>query len=115
MRATDGYITLQGRRSDLIISGGFNIYPREIEELLLEQAGVREAAVIGAPDPVRGEVPVAYVVADASLDETALRARLATQLASFKLPRAFVRVETLPRTALGKIQKHLLPRWSPAA
>ena len=115
VRAADGYITLQGRRSDLIISGGFNIYPREIEELLLEQPGVREAAVIGAADPVRGEVPVAYLVADAVLDEAALRARLATQLASFKLPRAFVRVDTLPRTALGKVQKHLLPRWSPAA
>jgi malonyl-CoA/methylmalonyl-CoA synthetase len=109
VRASDGYITLQGRRSDLIISGGFNIYPREIEELLLEQPGVREAAVIGAADPVRGEVPVAYLVADASLDETALRQRLATQLASFKLPRAYVRIDALPRTALGKVQKHLLP------
>jgi malonyl-CoA/methylmalonyl-CoA synthetase len=58
---------------------------------------------------------VAYVVTEGSLDETALRARLATQLASFKLPRAIVRVEALPRTALGKVQKHLLPRWSPAA
>ena len=108
-RAPDGYITLHGRRSDLIISGGFNIYPREIEELLLEQPGVREAAVIGAPDAVRGEVPIAYLVTDAALDETALKARLGTQLASFKLPRAFVRVDALPRTALGKIQKHLLP------
>jgi malonyl-CoA/methylmalonyl-CoA synthetase len=113
-RAPDGYITLHGRRSDLIISGGFNIYPREIEELLLEQPGVREAAVVGAPDPVRGEVPVAYLVADAALDESALKARLSSQLASFKLPRAFIRVESLPRTALGKIQKHLLPRWNPS-
>lgn len=111
VRAADGYITLQGRRSDLIISGGFNIYPREIEEVLLEQPGVREAAVVGAADPVRGEVPVAYVVAP-QLDESALRARLATQLASFKLPRAYVRVDALPRTALGKVQKHLLPKWS---
>ncbi len=111
VRAGDGYITLQGRRSDLIISGGFNIYPREIEELLLEQAGVREAAVIGAPDPVRGEVPVAYVAVDAAkFDEVATVAHLRTQLASFKQPRAFVRVEALPRTALGKVQKHLLPR-----
>jgi malonyl-CoA/methylmalonyl-CoA synthetase len=108
-RSADGYITLQGRRSDLIISGGFNIYPREIEELLLEEPGIREAAVIGTPDPVRGEVPVAYVVADSPLDEGALRQRLATQLASFKIPRAVVRVDALPRTALGKIQKHLLP------
>jgi malonyl-CoA/methylmalonyl-CoA synthetase len=113
-RAADGYITLHGRRSDLIISGGFNIYPREIEELLLEQPGVREAAVVGKPDPVRGEMPVAYLVADASLDEAALRTRLGSQLASFKLPRAYVRVDALPRTALGKIQKHLLPPWTPS-
>ncbi len=111
VRAADGYITLHGRRSDLIISGGFNIYPREIEEWLLEQPGVREAAVVGAADPVRGEVPVAYLVAEPGLDEAGLRERLATQLASFKQPRAFVRVESLPRTALGKVQKHLLPPW----
>jgi malonyl-CoA/methylmalonyl-CoA synthetase len=112
VRAADGYITLQGRRSDLIISGGFNIYPREIEELILEQPGVREATVVGCPDPVRGEVPVAYVVVDAAaFDESALAARLRSQLASFKQPRAFVRVEALPRTALGKVQKRLLPPW----
>jgi len=109
VRAADGYITLQGRRSDLIISGGFNIYPREIEELILEQPGVREATVVGVADPVRGEVPVAYVVVDAAtFDEAATVARLRTQLASFKQPRAFVRVAAIPRTALGKVQKHLL-------
>jgi malonyl-CoA/methylmalonyl-CoA synthetase len=109
VRAPDGYITLQGRRSDLIISGGFNIYPREIEELLLEQPGVREAAVVGAPDAVRGEVPVAYVVSGPDFDEARIAATLRAQLASFKQPRRFVRVEMLPRTALGKLQKHLLP------
>ena len=111
VQAADGYITLQGRRSDLIISGGFNIYPREIEELLLEQAGVKEAAVVGEADPVRGEVPVAFVVVDAATyDEAAVSARLRSQLASFKQPRAFVVVEAIPRTALGKVQKHLLRR-----
>jgi malonyl-CoA/methylmalonyl-CoA synthetase len=111
-RALDGYITLKGRRSDLIISGGFNIYPREIEEVILEQPGVREVAVVGAPDPVRGEVPVAYVVVDAtSFDEAAVAAHLRSQFASFKQPRAFVRIEALPRTALGKVQKRLLPPW----
>jgi malonyl-CoA/methylmalonyl-CoA synthetase len=109
VRAVDGYITLEGRRSDLIISGGFNIYPREIEELLMEQPGIREAAVVGAADPVRGEVPVAYIVGDAEVDTQQLADYLRTQLASFKLPRAFVRVDALPRTALGKVQKHLLP------
>ena len=113
LRDLSGYLTLQGRRSELIISGGFNIYPREIEELLLEQPGVREATVVGAPDPVRGEVPVAYLVSDVPLDTAALESRLRSQLASFKLPRGFVRVDALPRTALGKVQKHLLPAWAP--
>jgi malonyl-CoA/methylmalonyl-CoA synthetase len=110
----DGYITLEGRRSDLIISGGFNIYPREIEELLLEQPGVREATVIGVSDPARGELPVAYLVVDSSFDEAATLAHLRTQLASFKIPRGIVRVDSLPRTALGKVQKHLLPPFTPA-
>ncbi len=111
VRSTDGYITLKGRSSDLIISGGFNIYPREIEELILEQTGVRDAAVIGVADPVRGEVPVAYVVVGPEFDEARAFAHLRSQLASFKQPRAFVRLEALPRTALGKVQKRLLPPW----
>jgi len=102
----DGYYTLLGRRSDLIISGGFNIYPREIEELLLEQRGVSEAAVVGEADAVRGEVPVAFLVGDFDAEELARVCR--EQLASFKVPRRFVKVESIPRTALGKVQKHLL-------
>ncbi len=113
VRALDGYITLEGRRSDLIISGGFNIYPREIEELLAEQPGVAEAAVVGVKDATRGEVPVAYVVCGDDVDLDALSASVRTQLASFKVPRAFVRVPVLPRTALGKVQRHLLPPWTP--
>ncbi len=105
-RADDGYVTLRGRKSDLIISGGYNIYPREIEEFLLEQPEVDEAAVVGVPDAVRGELPVAFIVGDVDGDELARRCR--EQLASFKVPRRFVRVEALPRTPLGKIQKHLL-------
>ena len=112
VRSPDGYYVLRGRRGDLIISGGFNIYPREIEELLLEDQRVREAAVIGAKDDLRGEVPIAYIVAEESLDAAELEAICRKQLASFKIPRAFLRVESLPRTALGKIQKHLLPPWS---
>jgi malonyl-CoA/methylmalonyl-CoA synthetase len=100
---------LRGRSTELIISGGFNIYPREIEEVLLELDGVREAAVIGAPDERRGEVPVAYVVTEAGVDLERLRERCAQSLASFKAPRAVVRVDALPRNALGKLQKHLLP------
>lgn len=109
VRAPDGYITLEGRRSELIISGGFNIYPREIEELLMEQPGVREATVVGAPDAARGEVPVAYLVCDVHVDMPAIGAAIKSQLASFKMPRAFIRLDSLPRTALGKVQKHLLP------
>jgi malonyl-CoA/methylmalonyl-CoA synthetase len=110
VRAPDGYITLEGRRSDLIISGGFKIQPAEIEALMREQPGVRDAAVAAMPDPVRGEVPVAYVVVDeASFDEPATAACLREQLASFKQPRAFVRVDAIPRTALGKVQRYLLP------
>ncbi len=111
VRAPDGYYTLQGRRSDLIISGGFNIYPREIEEFLAEQTGVAEVAVAGVADTLRGEVPVAYVVARGELDCGALESACRRHLASFKIPRAFIVVEKLPRTALGKIQKHLLPEW----
>jgi malonyl-CoA/methylmalonyl-CoA synthetase len=103
----DGYYTLKSRKSDLIISGGFNIYPREIEEFLQEQEEVAEAAVVGEPDPVRGEVPVAYVVMRAEAD---LEARCREKLASFKVPRVFHAVEKLPRNAMGKIQKHLLQK-----
>ena len=110
-RSADGYITLRGRRTELIISGGFNIYPREIEEVLLEQPGVREAVVCAAPDERRGELPIAYIVADETFDETAAANACRQSLASFKVPRAFIRVDSLPRTALGKVQKHLLPPW----
>jgi malonyl-CoA/methylmalonyl-CoA synthetase len=107
-RSDDGYYTLLGRKSDLIISGGFNIYPREIEELLLEQPGVAEAVVVGMADDVRGEVPVAFIVPDDSFDPDALERCCREQLASFKVPRRFVKVDLIPRTALGKVQKHLL-------
>jgi len=110
VRSPDGYYTLCGRKSDLIISGGFNIYPREIEEFLEEQDGVLEAAVAAAPDRVRGEVPVAYIVAGEELKLTEIESRCRAKLASFKVPRSFMIVEKLPRNALGKIQKHLLPK-----
>jgi malonyl-CoA/methylmalonyl-CoA synthetase len=109
--SADGYYTLLGRKSDLIISGGFNIYPREIEDFLMEQEEVAEAAVVGVPDRLRGEIPVAYVVPRRPIHAAELEGRCRTKLASFKVPRDFVVVEKLPRTALGKIQKHLLPPW----
>jgi len=109
-RSPDGYYTLTGRKSDLIISGGFNIYPREIEEFLQEQEEISEAAVVAREDKVRGEVPVAYVVMSTAVDMSEIEARCREKLASFKIPRAFIAVEKLPRNAMGKIQKHLLPR-----
>lgn len=108
-RSPDGYYTLRGRSGDLIICGGFNVYPREIEEVLLECPGVREAAVVGITDAARGEVPVAYVVGEGTIDDAQLAAVCERQLASFKRPRAFIRVDSLPRNALGKLQRHLLP------
>ncbi|MEO8100250.1 MAG: AMP-binding protein [Acidobacteriota bacterium] len=111
VRSADGYHTLCGRRSDLIISGGFNIYPREIEEFLMEQPGVAEAAVVGEAHPVRGEVPVAYIVPRAGgVDAAALEATCRENFASFKCPRRFEIVDRLPRNALGKVQKHLLQK-----
>ncbi|MGE5125511.1 MAG: class I adenylate-forming enzyme family protein, partial [Betaproteobacteria bacterium] len=102
-RDASGYVTLRGRASELILCGGFNVYPREIEELLLEQPGVREAAVVGTKDERRGERPLAYFAGDAEPAE--LEAACRRGLASFKVPVAFVRVAALPRNALGKVLK----------
>jgi malonyl-CoA/methylmalonyl-CoA synthetase len=112
-RSPDGYYTLSGRKSDLIISGGFNIYPREVEEFLMEQPEVEEAAVVGETDRVRGEIPVAYIVwKNGPHDPGPLETRCREKLASFKIPRRFESIEKLPRNALGKVQKHLLCRAS---
>jgi len=107
-RAADGYVTLRGRASELILCGGFNVYPREIEEVLLEQPGVREAAVVGTPDERRGERPLAFYAGDAEPD--ALAAACRRLLASFKVPAAFLRVDALPRNAMGKLEKARLKR-----
>lgn len=112
-RSADGYYTLSGRKSDLIISGGFNIYPREIEEFLMEQPEVEEAAVVAETDRVRGEIPVAYIVWKGGAGDPApLETRCREKLASFKIPRRFESIDKLPRNALGKVQKHLLCRES---
>jgi malonyl-CoA/methylmalonyl-CoA synthetase len=107
-RSPDGYYTLSGRKSDLIISGGFNIYPREIEEFLMEQPEIVEAAVVGEPDRLRGEVPIAYIVVREAIDPDVLIARCKANLSSFKVPWRVENVTLLPRNALGKVQKHLL-------
>jgi fatty-acyl-CoA synthase len=109
-RDADGYFTVHDRKKNLIVSGGENIYPAEIERVLCGHASVADAAVIGRPDPRWQEVPVAYVLlrAGAVADAASLRRFLSAELARFKVPREFVFVETLPRTALGKVQHHLL-------
>jgi malonyl-CoA/methylmalonyl-CoA synthetase len=107
-RSADGYYTLCGRKSDLIISGGFNIYPREIEEWLEEQPEIAEAAVVARHDQLRGEVPVAYLVVASEVELKDLEARCREKLASFKVPKQFILIPALPRNALGKVQKHLL-------
>jgi fatty-acyl-CoA synthase len=90
----------------MIISGGENIYPAEVERVLLEHPDVVEVGVIGHPDPKWQEVPVAYVIRrpNCTLDAEGLKAHALSQLARFKVPRDIIFVEELPRTALGKVQ-----------
>ena len=106
----EGDIFLKGRKKRMIITSGFNVYPREIEEALICHRGVREAAVIGVPDAYRGEVLVAYVVADADITQEALMAFLAERLVKYKWPSAIHLVPDLPRTGVGKIDKKQLRR-----
>ena len=105
----DGRLTVAGRASDLIISGGNNVYPKEVELVLDQVPGVDESAVIGLPDPDLGEVVVAVVVADGPLDEGAVL-DACRGLARFKRPRRLVVVGELPRNAMGKVQKAVLRR-----
>ena len=106
----DGYVHLVGRAKDLIISGGYNIYPREVELLLDEQEGVLESAVVGVPHPDFGEAVVAVVVPanGAVLDEAALLASIGDAIARFKQPKRIFVVDQLPRNTMGKVQKNLL-------
>ena len=106
----DGYVTIVGRSKDLIISGGYNVYPAEVEGYLNEAAGVAESAVVGVPHPDFGEAVVAAVVprAGAALDADALIAALKTRIAGFKVPKRIFVVGELPRNAMGKVQKNLL-------
>ena len=99
----EGYLALKDRSKDVIISGGSNIYPREVEEVLLQHALVREASVIGRPDPEWGEVVVAYVVGDASRAE--LDALCLERIARFKRPKDYVFVSALPKNNYGKVLK----------
>jgi acyl-CoA synthetase (AMP-forming)/AMP-acid ligase II len=114
----DGYLVLVDRIKDMIIRGGENIYPKEIENVLYKHPDVVEAAVVGAPHAVFGEVPVAYVALKTGSATTAedLRAHCAASLARMKIPTRFDLVETLPKNPVGKIDKPALRRGlKPAA
>ncbi|MCS3765227.1 class I adenylate-forming enzyme family protein [Bradyrhizobium centrosematis] len=106
----DGHFWVRDRKKNMIISGGENVYPAEVERVLLEHPDVSECAVIGRPDPRWDEVPVAYVIRKSGcrLDADELRTHVQAQLARYKVPRDIVFVTDLPRTALGKVQHFLL-------
>ncbi len=106
----DGYLTLIGRSKDLVISGGYNVYPAEIEAALNELPGVAESAVVGVPHPDFGEAVVAVLVplAGAALDEAAIIGAMKSRIANFKVPKRVFVLPELPRNAMGKVQKNLL-------
>jgi acyl-CoA synthetase (AMP-forming)/AMP-acid ligase II len=101
-----GFLTLRDRSKDVVISGGSNIYPREVEEVLLEHPGVVEACVVGAPDPDWGEVVIAFIVGTAP--EPELDAHLLERIARFKRPKRYVYVDELPKSSYGKVLKREL-------
>lgn len=101
-----GYLTLRDRSKDVVISGGSNIYPREVEEVLLEHPDVTEAAVVGAPDPEWGEIVVAFIVGSAPADE--LDAHLLDRIARFKRPKRYLYLDEMPKNSYGKVLKREL-------
>jgi malonyl-CoA/methylmalonyl-CoA synthetase len=105
-----GYVTIVGRSKDLIISGGYNVYPAEIEGYINDMPGVAESAIVGVPHPDFGEVGVAVVIPKpgARLEPEQLIASLKSQLANFKIPKRCFVVDQLPRNTMGKVQKNLL-------
>ena len=106
----DGYVHILGRDKDLIISGGFNIYPKELEEIIDNQAGILESAVIGVPHPDFGETPIAIVVQEheTKIDLESIMNNLKKSLARYKHPRRLIVTEQLPRNSMGKVQKNVL-------
>jgi malonyl-CoA/methylmalonyl-CoA synthetase len=113
----EGYVSIVGRARDLIISGGYNVYPKEVELLVDAVPGVLESAVIGLPHPDLGEAVAAVVVREggATLDADAILAAIAPRLARFKQPRLVLFADSLPRNAMGKVQKAELARVHAAA
>jgi long-chain acyl-CoA synthetase len=111
-RDVDGYYYITDRKKDMLLVNGINVYPREIEEILYQYPGVKEAAVIGKPDTRKGEQPVAFVAASdgAVLEEKTLQKFIRERLADYKVPRRVVLLPALPRNATGKILKTELRR-----
>ncbi|MEW6306861.1 MAG: AMP-binding protein [Verrucomicrobiota bacterium] len=107
-RDSDGYFYITDRKKDMLLVNGINVYPREIEEVIYQFPGIKEAAVIGKPDPRKGEQPVAFVASESSVDEKALLHFIKEKLADYKVPRKVVVVPALPRNATGKILKTAL-------
>ncbi|MGH3564206.1 MAG: AMP-binding enzyme, partial [Mycobacterium sp.] len=108
-RDADGFVYIQDRVKDMIISGGENVYPAEIEDVLLSHPGIADVAVIGMASVKWGESPLAVVVSsDPGLDEAAVLAHCNGRLARFKLPKRAVFVDTIPRTPTGKVLKRML-------
>ena len=106
---SDGYIHIVGRSKDLIISGGYNIYPKEVVLVLDKEDGVLETAVIGVPHADFGEAVIAVIVAnDPDFDTMPVQEAIKTKLARFKQPKKFVVVDALPRNTMGKVQKNIL-------
>ena len=105
----DGYVTIVGRSKDLVITGGFNVYPKEVESLIDDMPGVLESAVIGVPHPDFGEAVVAVVVPEGEgLEASAISDGLADQVAKFKQPKQVILLSELPRNTMGKVQKKAL-------
>ena len=102
-----GYIYLVDRRSDMIITGGYNVYPREVEDILLEHPAVVECAVVGAPDPVWVEAVTAFVVLREGLTvtEDELQSLARQHLAGYKVPKSIRFIDSIPKTAVGKLQR----------
>ena len=103
----DGYLFIIGREKDLIIRGGFNVYPKDVEEVLAAHPAVKECAVVGFPDPVMGEEVCAYIVKkeDTEVTSAELIAHCRSQLAKYKTPKRVEFLESLPKTSIGKVQK----------
>ena len=108
-RDDDGYIIIVGRAKDLVISGGYNVYPKEIETEIDDMDGVLESAVIGVPHPDFGEGVVAVVVREggATIEASEVKAELGSKLAKFKQPKHVIFLNELPRNTMGKVQKNV--------